>query len=336
MKGHFIDRVEIEASAGRGGDGCVSFRREKHVPRGGPDGGNGGRGGDVVIKVNPSLRTLIDLRYGNIYSAENGRPGGGARKTGRSGSDQVIEVPPGTVVKDLDTGEVLADLKNEDDSVVACRGGEGGRGNYTFKTSTDKAPRKATPGEEGESRNLRLVMKLIADAGTVGFPNAGKSTLLSAVSGAHPKIASYPFTTITPTLGIVRVGEFASFCMVDIPGLISGAHQGKGLGIQFLQHIERCRVLLFIIDASREEETGEIYRKLLNELRLYSEKLPERPVLIALNKIDLLEERPDTETLAEETGREVFPISAVTGEGVPELIRRLYQVIQQSRQPEEE
>lgn len=336
MKGHFIDRVEIEASGGRGGDGCVSFRREKHVPRGGPDGGNGGKGGDIVIKVNPSLRTLIDLRYGNIHSAENGRHGSGSRKTGRSGRDEIIEVPPGTVVQDLDTGEVLADLKGEDDRVVACRGGEGGRGNHTFKTATDKAPRRATPGEEGETRKLRLVMKLIADAGTVGFPNAGKSTLLNAVSGARPKIASYPFTTITPTLGIVRVGEFASFCMVDIPGLISGAHQGRGLGIQFLQHIERCRVLLFIIDASREEEPAEIFERLMNELRLYSGKLPEKPILIALNKVDLLKDSPDTETLAEKTGREVFPISAVTGEGVPELIRSLYQVIQQSRQPEEE
>ncbi|MBD3180524.1 MAG: GTPase ObgE [Candidatus Latescibacteria bacterium] len=336
MKGHFIDRVEIEASAGRGGDGCVSFRREKHVPRGGPDGGRGGKGGDIIIRVNPGLRTLIDLRYQKTYSAENGRAGSGSNRTGRSGKDQVIEVPPGTVIEDLDSGEVLADLKEEGDQLIACRGGDGGKGNYSFKTSTDKAPRRATPGEEGEERKLRLIMKLIADAGTVGFPNAGKSTLLSAVSGAHPKIASYPFTTITPTLGIVRVGEYASFCMVDIPGLISGAHQGKGLGIQFLQHIERCRVLLFVIDASRPEEPDEIFSSLLRELSLYSEKLIERDIVIALNKTDLLEEEPDTDSLSAKTGREVFPISAATGRGVPELIGRLYSVIQQSRLREEE
>jgi len=336
MKGHFIDRVEIEASAGKGGDGCVSFRREKHVPRGGPDGGNGGRGGDIVIKVNPNLRTLIDLRYGKIYSAGKGRAGSGSRKTGKSGDDEIIEVPPGTVVEDMDTGEVIADLKDEDDSVVACRGGQGGRGNHTFKTSTDKAPRKATPGEEGEQRKLRLIMKLIADVGTVGFPNAGKSTLLSSVSGAKPKVASYPFTTITPTLGIVKVGDFASFCMVDIPGLISGAHRGRGLGLKFLQHIERCRVLLFIIDAHRQEEPDEIYEKLMEELRLYNEALIDKPILIALNKIDLPDARFDTEALSRKTEVEVFPISAITGEGVPELMARIYRVIQQNRRPEDQ
>lgn len=334
MSGHFIDRVEIEAAAGRGGDGCVSFRREKHVPRGGPDGGDGGKGGDIIVRADPALSTLIDLRYGKSYTAGKGRAGGGSRKTGRSGEDQVIKVPIGTVVEDLDTGKVIADLKEIKSEVVVCEGGEGGRGNFTFKSATNRAPRMATPGEEGEYKKLRLVMKLIADVGTVGFPNAGKSTFLGAVSGAQPKVASYPFTTITPTLGIVRVGEFASFCMVDIPGLITGAHEGKGLGIQFLQHIERCRVLLFIIDSSEEKDPYDTYQKLLNELKLYSGNLTERPILIAMNKIDLLNEPPDTESLENSTGRNVLPISAATGEGTGELVNRLYQVIQQNRRLE--
>ncbi len=327
MTGHFIDRVKIEVSSGKGGDGCVSFRREKHVPRGGPDGGNGGDGGDVIMRVNPHLRTLIDFRYGKIYRAGNGKPGSGARKTGKSGDPVIIEVPPGTVVQDSETGKVLADLTEEDQSALILKGGKGGRGNYTFRRPTDRASRRATGGEPGKEKNLQLTMKLIADVGTVGFPNAGKSTLLSAVSGAHPKIASYPFTTLTPTLGIVRVGELASFCMVDIPGLIKGAHRGKGLGIQFLQHIERCRVLLLVIDASGEDEVVSVRESLLRELELYSDKLLDRPRVIALNKIDLMDDAASLRRYSDILDEEVFPISAVTSKGLGDLISRLHEII---------
>ncbi|MBN1163492.1 MAG: GTPase ObgE, partial [Candidatus Krumholzibacteriota bacterium] len=241
----FIDRVEIKVSAGRGGNGCVSFRREKYVPRGGPDGGNGGKGGDVRVTVDPQLRTLLDLRYRRAYRAEKGSPGEGSRKTGKSAPEVVIKVPPGTVVEDMESGALLADLVEPGQQVLVAAGGRGGKGNYAFRSARDQAPRRATAGQPGEERSLRITMKLIADVGLVGLPNAGKSTLLRSVSDAHPRVAEYPFSTLHPTLGIIRIDEEASFCMVDIPGLIEGAHAGKGLGMEFLRHVERCRVLLF-------------------------------------------------------------------------------------------
>ena len=320
----FIDRVTVEVNGGKGGDGCVSFRREKHVPRGGPDGGNGGEGGDVIVRVDPQLRTLLDLRYRRSYRAENGRHGQGKRKTGKSGSHVIVRVPPGTVLKDEGTGEVLADLVRTGDEIVVARGGKGGRGNHTFRSPTDQAPRRSTPGEPGEQRRLEVTLKLIADVGLVGLPNAGKSTLLRAVSDAHPVVAPYPFSTVTPVLGIVPVDAGASFCMVDIPGLIEGAHEGKGLGIEFLRHIERCSILLFLLDAAGDVPPGEAYDQLIREVGLYSGKLLERPRFIALNKMDLIAE-PDRESLKCSFPREsVHEISALTGDGVSRLVTSLF------------
>ncbi|MCD6378877.1 GTPase ObgE [bacterium] len=330
----FIDRVKIYVESGNGGNGCVSFRREKFVPRGGPDGGNGGKGGDIVFRVDLGIRTLIDLRYRKNYKAGNGQAGSGARKAGKSGKSVVIRVPQGTLVEDLENGEFLADLTDEEDELVLLEGGRGGRGNYTFRTSRNKAPLRATGGEPGTQKTLKLTMKLIADVGLVGLPNAGKSTLLNTVSAAHPKIASYPFTTLIPTLGIVSVGELASFCMVDIPGLIKGAHEGKGLGIQFLQHIERCRILLFVIDAS-VPEIEDVYSQLIDELGAYNANLLSKQRIVALNKVDLTEEfLQDNFSFAKE--EDVYLISAATGKGIPELLSRLYKVVSESSREEDQ
>ena len=327
----FIDRVTIEIRGGKGGNGCVSFRREKHVPRGGPDGGDGGRGGDVIVRVDPQMRTLLDLRYRRAYKAENGKHGQGKRKTGRSGTDVIVQVPPGTILKNEETDEQVADLVRPGQDVVVARGGRGGKGNYGFRTPTDQAPRRSTEGETGEELVLEVTLKLIADVGLVGLPNAGKSTLLRAVSDAHPVVAPYPFSTVTPVLGIVPVDVGASFCMVDIPGLIEGAHEGKGLGIQFLQHIERCSVLLFLLDAAGEASPGEAYEQLIREVGLYSERLLERPRFIALNKMDLIDES-DRETLADSfQGEACFSISALNGEGVGPLVTRLFRAVQDLR-----
>ena len=323
----FIDRVAIEAVGGRGGNGCVSFRREKHVPRGGPDGGDGGRGGNVLVRVDPQMRTLLDLRYRKSYRAERGKHGQGKRKTGRSGADVIIEVPPGTVLKDMETGEQVADLVSAGQEIVVARGGRGGKGNYGFRSPTDQAPRRSTEGEGGEERSLEVTLKLIADVGLVGLPNAGKSTLLRTVSDAHPVVAPYPFSTITPVLGIVPVDVGASFCMVDIPGLIEGAHEGKGLGIQFLQHIERCSVLLFLLDAAGELPPEEAYDQLLREVGLYSERLLERPRFIALNKIDLTAGSNEDELPESLSGESLFRISALSGDGVGPLVTKLFRAV---------
>lgn len=323
----FIDRVEIGVRAGGGGDGCVSFRREKHVPRGGPDGGNGGRGGDVIIKVDGQMRTLLDLRYRKQYRAESGRPGGSARKTGRSGKSTVIRVPPGTVVEDAGSGEVLADLTGAGQEIIAACGGDGGRGNYAFRSSVNQAPRRRTEGSAGEERRLLLTLKLIADVGLVGLPNAGKSTLLRSLSDAQPVVASYPFSTLAPVLGIVRVDEAASFCMVDIPGLIEGAHMGRGLGIEFLRHIERCRVLVLIMDVAGETTAEEAYDKLLGELGSYSEKLLDRPRVVALNKVDLIAGAEPEAGFLQCRDERLFRISALTGEGLKEFVPALYKIL---------
>ncbi len=319
----FIDRVVIEVIAGHGGDGCVSFRREKYVPRGGPDGGNGGRGGDVVVEVSGRLSTLVDLHYQRAYKAGRGGHGRGKKCQGKSGEDAVIAVPPGSVVKDVSDGAVIAELLDEGDRAVVAKGGRGGLGNDHFKSPINRAPRTATPGKEGGSRTLEITLKLIADVGLVGEPNSGKSTLLSVVSAAHPEIANYPFTTKTPVLGIVKVGDFDSLVMIDIPGLIEGAHAGKGMGKDFLRHIERCRVLLYLVDVTHPDPAAS-YATLRNELLRYDPLLLERPSILALTKCDLIEggaKAVDPELLGFHS--RVFPISSVTKEGIGSLLKGL-------------
>jgi GTP-binding protein len=273
------------------------------------------------------MRTLLDLRYRKSYRAENGRPGQGKRRAGRDGRPVVVVVPPGTVVEDRDSGAVLADLVDSGQTLVAAKGGRGGKGNYAFRSSTDQAPRRATRGDTGAGRRLRLTLKLIADVGLVGLPNAGKSTLLRSVSDAHPKVAPYPFSTVNPVLGIVRVDEARSFCMVDIPGLIEGAHEGRGLGTQFLRHIERCRILLFIIDAGAAMPPEEAYRQLMHEITCYSETLLERPRFVALNKIDLAPESNGGARFAPEGDGRIFRISALARRGLDELVQVLYRAV---------
>ncbi|RKZ07725.1 GTPase ObgE [bacterium] len=324
----FIDRVRIFVRGGRGGDGCVSFRREKHVPRGGPDGGDGGKGGDVIARVDSSMRTLLDFRYRQHYRAQAGKPGQGKRMTGRNGEDTIIKVPAGTVIEDADTHEIIADLTEEAEEIVVARGGRGGKGNYAFRSAVNQAPRKATRGQPGEERNLWLTLKLIADVGLVGLPNAGKSTMLRSLSDAHPVVADYPFLTIDPVLGMVKVGKGESFCMVDIPGLIEGAHEGRGLGIKFLRHIERCRVLIFVIDLAAEASPDEAYRQLIEEMRQYNVELVKKPKLIALNKADMI----DSESLRKVNDMisggvfdtDVFVVSALSKNGLDKLVFKAY------------
>jgi GTP-binding protein len=322
----FIDRVTIQIKAGSGGDGCVSFRREKYVPRGGPDGGMGGKGGDVIVKVDREMRTLLDLYYRKTIKAQSGKHGQGKNMTGANGGDAYIMVPPGTVLEDADTKETLADLDEPGAEYVAARGGRGGRGNYTFRTPKNQAPRTRTMGEPGEERRLVLTMKLIADVGLVGLPNAGKSTLLRSVSDAHPIVAPYPFSTLEPVLGMVKVAPGASFCMVDIPGLIEGAHRGRGLGIQFLRHIERCRVLIFIVDAAGEIEPGKAYEQLYHELRSYGERLVDKPRLVALNKTDLLPPHARAPKFGV-PGERVFRVSALEKKGLKPLLAAAYRLV---------
>lgn len=316
----FIDYVEIEASSGSGGSGCVSFRREKYVPKGGPDGGDGGRGGDIVIEADENLNTLLDYRYRPFYKAENGQPGAGALKSGRDGQDTVLRVPVGTVVKNLETDEVVADMDAHGLRVIAAAGGRGGKGNNHFKSPTNQAPRKATPGKPGLRLRLGLELKLLADVGLVGYPNAGKSTLLARITAARPKIADYPFTTLIPNLGIVKLRDFKTLVIADIPGIIEGASEGKGLGLQFLRHIQRTAALLFLIDgftADIEETFAHLHR----ELKKYDPDLVNRTIVKVINKTDIIA----AETVA--SLKKKFPdylfISAVTGEGIPALLERL-------------
>ncbi len=310
--------------------GCVSFRREKYVPRGGPDGGDGGRGGAVILQVNPHLQTLQDIRYHARYKAPDGKHGDSANKTGASGDDVILQVPAGTVVRDRETGEVLADLQEEHESVVVARGGDGGKGNTRFKTSTNQAPRKATPGFPGEEREISLELKLLADVGLVGYPNAGKSTLISRVSAAKPKIADYPFTTLTPNLGVVKYGDFRSFVMADIPGLIEGAHEGKGLGDQFLRHIERTQVLLFMIDVNTDDII-QAYGNLNRELEEYNPFLAKKPRFLVISKMDTVREPPRLGNLPGEI-MDVLHISAVSGQGLDTLRHRVGQTLDNMRE----
>jgi len=318
----FVDRAKIYIKAGNGGNGIISFRREKYVPRGGPDGGDGGNGGDVLIQVDPHLQTLLDYRYKQHFKAERGAHGQGSNKTGKSGKTLIIRVPPGTVIKDFDTGEIVADLVRPGESVIVAKGGKGGRGNARFATSTNQAPRTSEPGMPGEERTILLELKLIADVGLVGFPNAGKSTFLSRVSRATPKIADYPFTTLKPNLGYVQVGDDFSFVMADIPGLIEGASDGKGLGLQFLRHIERTKLLLFLIDSTVENIEQE-YRILRDELATYSRELTVKPKIIAFSKSDILDKELKMALPHEIDGISTRYFSSITGEGVNDLLFKI-------------
>ena len=323
----FIDLARIHVAAGCGGVGCVSFRREKFVPKGGPDGGNGGRGGSVIIRANRHLTTLLDFQYRRSYRAPRGEHGLGARKTGRSGENVTLEVPAGTLIRDASSGEVIADLLDDGATVVAASGGRGGRGNAEFATSTDQAPRTYEQGEEGEERDLELELKLLADVGLVGLPNAGKSTLISVISAARPKIADYPFTTLVPNLGIVRIDEGASFVVADIPGLLEGAHRGKGLGLQFLRHIERSKALALLVDSTGENPAAD-YAVLLNELKQYRKELLRKPRIAVLTKTDLLDVAARKALAKLRFGKTpLYRISAVEGSGIRELVAAMWEKV---------
>lgn len=321
----FLDVAEITVKSGRGGNGVVAFRREAYVPHGGPSGGDGGNGGSVVLKVDPKRRTLADFQHKRTFAAEHGAHGSGATKTGKSRKNLVVLVPPGTSVYDAETGELLADLVRKGDSLLAARGGGGGRGNACFATPTRQAPRFAEMGQRGEERKLRLELKLLAEVGLVGYPNAGKSTLISRISSAKPKIAPYPFTTLIPNLGVVQLDSGQSFCVADVPGLIEGAHEGVGLGHQFLRHVERTLVLVHVVDVAGTEGRDPVsdYQTINRELTLHAEMLASRPQLVALNKTDVLQD-PEllerAQRAVEADGRRWFAISAVTGSGVAELV----------------
>lgn len=317
----FVDRVKIEVHGGRGGDGCVSFRREKYVPHGGPDGGNGGDGGSVIMIAREGVDSLSALAHQKTWKAHSGERGSGSNRYGRGADDMVIEVPPGTVVTDAKDGFIIKDLAVAGEQFIAARGGKGGKGNLHFKTSTNRAPRDFTPGEEGEHRTLLLELKVIADVGLIGKPNAGKSTLLSRLSHARPEIAAYPFTTKHPNLGRVQIDFDRSFIMADIPGLIEGAHAGVGLGHEFLRHIERAGILVHLVEPIPFDGADplENYRAIRNELVLYNERLRERPEIVVVSKAELPGAADVRDALAAELGREVLLISAVTGLGLNQL-----------------
>jgi GTPase len=340
----FIDEVRIHVKAGDGGDGAVAWRREKFIPRGGPAGGDGGNGGDVVLVVDPQLSTLLDYRYVREHKARNGEKGGGSDMNGRDGAPLELRVPPGTVVKDFTSGEIVVDLGTAGERFVVAKGGHGGLGNMNYATSTNQAPRYAQDGTPGEERDLVLELKLIADVGIVGYPNAGKSTLISRISRARPKIADYPFTTLVPNLGVVSWRGERSFVVADIPGLIEGAHEGAGLGHQFLRHVERCRVLVHLVEGANPEPGREPRKDLEaidRELALHSPELARKPQIIAVTKVDVPEARAAGEKLRKTLGRRKKPvpvhlISAVTGEGVEALLDAVGRVLFRSAAPRRE
>ncbi len=334
----FIDQSEIEVEAGSGGDGIVAFRREKYVPAGGPAGGNGGRGGDVIIVAVENLQTLLDFRYSSRFQAENGGRGGPNNRTGSDGGDRIIEVPCGTVVYDANTDEIIGDLVEPGQTLCAAKGGKGGLGNKHFLSNRNRAPEYALPGLPGEQRTLRLELKLIAEVGIIGLPNAGKSTLIAALSAARPKIADYPFTTLVPNLGVVRKPNGDGTVFADIPGLIAGAHQGTGLGHDFLRHIERTRLLLHLIDATADDPIAN-YQIIQQELHAYGRGLADRPQILALNKVDAVEaETLDTLTiqLNHLTQVPVFQISAVAQIGLDSLLHKIWQSLDQLTQEQED
>ena len=313
----FIDYAEIRVKAGNGGSGCLSFRREKYVPKGGPDGGNGGDGGDIIVKVDPHLSTLLDFKYKRSYQAGNGENGKGKNQNGKKGKNVVIRVPPGTLINDLENKKLLSDLVSDDQFVVAAKGGKGGRGNASFKTPTERAPRKYETGKKGEQRKLSLELKVLADVGIVGYPNAGKSTLLAKLSEAKPKIDTYAFTTLYPNLGMVSLKDYHRFVLADIPGLIQGAHKGKGLGLEFLKHIQRTKVLIFLLDATVSNLKDQ-FNALRSEMKLFDPDLLKKKAIIAFNKIDLFAPEEFKVTLNSPLPK--CRISALTGEGLERLL----------------
>ncbi len=333
----FIDEAKIYIKAGDGGRGCVSFRREKFVPRGGPNGGDGGKGGDIIARAVASCSTLLDLKYRQHHTVKHGGHGEGSNRTGRGSEDMEIVVPVGTLIKDVETGEVLADLALDGQRAIIAKGGIGGKGNAHFTSSTHQAPRFAQDGMPGEERWVYLELKLLADAGLIGLPNVGKSTFLSRVSAARPKIADYPFTTLTPHLGVVAFGSYQSFVLADIPGLIKGAHSGTGMGVQFLRHIERTAVLVHIIDISREDYSSAWtdYETINGELEQFSPALLEKPQIVAINKMDLPVTRERIKKdidIFKRKGIEVFAFSAATGEGLDAVISSVVNRISRVRQ----
>ena len=338
----FIDEAKIQIKAGNGGNGCMAFRREKFVPHGGPSGGDGGKGGDVIMESSERHNTLVHFRFNPEYKAERGRHGEGSNKTGREGEDVTLKVPVGTIVYDDVTGERVHDFSHPDDRIVVARGGRGGRGNARFATSTHQAPRECEAGFPGEERTLRLELKLLADIGFVGYPNAGKSTLISRISAARPKIADYPFTTLQPNLGVVMVGEepaAVSFVVADIPGLIEGAHTGAGLGTQFLRHIERTRLLVHLVDVSDSSgrpDPVKDYEVIMNELASFGAGLEKKPVLVAATKIDVAnkDKLAKLRNYARKRKLPFYPISAVTGEGIDKLQHAMAKKVEQVRRSE--
>jgi GTP-binding protein len=334
----FIDEAKILVKAGDGGNGCVAFRREKYIPRGGPSGGDGGRGGNVLLESSPHLNTLLKFRYNREFRAARGGHGEGSNRHGQDGDDLTIPVPVGTVVLNADSGERLWDFDTPRKRIVAARGGRGGRGNARFATSTNQAPRRADPGGSGEERRLHLELKLLADVGLVGFPNVGKSTLITRLSAARPRIADYPFTTLEPCLGVVALDPDRSFVMADIPGLIAGAHEGKGLGMRFLRHVERTRLLLHLIDVAEHSgrDPVEDYRTILQELESFSPTVAAKPMLLVASRVDAAGEGDRLFALRDfcrERGEPLFEISSVTREGLEELLRAVWTKLEQIPRP---
>jgi GTP-binding protein len=326
-----VDYAKVHVVAGIGGSGCASFRREKFVPRGGPDGGDGGCGGSVYVKAEGQLSTLLDYRYRMHWKADRGQHGRGGNKTGKSGEDRYLPVPPGTVVRDADTGELLGELLESGQTLCVAKGGRGGRGNARFATPTHQSPREWEPGGEGEDRHIELVLKLIADAGLLGEPNAGKSTLLSVLSAARPKIADYPFTTLEPHLGVVGLSEGRSFVLADIPGIIEGAHQGKGLGDKFLQHVERTRVLVYLVPLDAEDPQAN-FDMIRNEAKAYDPELAAKPYIVALTKQDLLPLDQKPPGLSASGAECILVISAAANRGLDELKEQLWRLLSSTRQ----